>query len=247
MGHFGAEKAKLLGSKSVGLLGGYGGSLVTAVKDAIAFVKTYRSEFVILRFSHTYCPGEVGVALHELMQIPGNSQYVFNQAHNIAECRLSQLKGKVIMVFASEFHTSFAIADGYLPFYKHGDGVELPFGLTCCGIYKGTKNMSKVTRAAQNAAAEHRGHHRDHLHWVYWQQTMTTNLLGLKEVVTGLGNIRSKTTSAQGAHGKLGDFIDEIRQKRDSGEWYTPNIIGHDFVTAETCKRIYELNVYYGD
>ena len=66
-----------------------------------------------------------------------------------------------------------------------------------------------------------------------------------KEIVTGLGNIQRTTTGSGGAHERLGDLISDIRKKRASGEWRTPNIIGHDFVTAATCKQIFELNVGY--
>ena len=58
MGHFGIEKGKLPHDGSTGMMGGHGGSLATAVKDAVAFVKTYPSEFIILRFSHTYVLGK---------------------------------------------------------------------------------------------------------------------------------------------------------------------------------------------
>ena len=247
MGHFGIEKGKLPHDGSTGMMGGHGGSLVTAVKDAIAFVKTYPSEFIILRFSHTHCPGEVGAALSELMQNPAHSKYVFNQALNIARCRLGVLRGKVVMTFASEFHKNFRIADGFLPFYRHGGRSSDQSGLTCCGIYKGTSDMAKVARAADEGAAEHKSHELDHLHWVYWQQTMTSTVpLFKKEIVTGLGNIQRATTGSGGAHEKLGDLISDIRKKRASGQWRTPNVIGHDFVTAATCKQIFELNVGYG-
>jgi hypothetical protein len=247
MGHFGLEKFKWpVVGESTGGLGGYGGSLITAVKDAIAFVKTYDSEFLILRFSHTYCPDEVGTALAELMQVPGNGKYIFTQSSNIALCNLSALKGKVIMVFASEFHTNFKITDGYLPFYKHEAGQPAPVGLTCCGIYKGTKSMGKVTTAAATAADAHSNHPRDHLHWVYWQQTMTTKIpLFGKEVVTGLGNVEEKTKGAGGAHAKLDDFLNDVKKQMGANKWRLPNVIGHDFVTAETCKKIFELNPHY--
>lgn len=244
MGHFGLEKFKWAGGKSTGGLGGYGGSLITAVKDAIAFVKTYDSEFIILRFSHTYCPEEVGAALGQLMQTPGNGKYIFNKAYNVAFCHLSELKGQVIMVFASEFHTDFRIKDGYLPFYKYENGKPAPVGLTCCGTYKGTQSMKKVTAAASDAADAHYGHPRDHLHWVYWQQTMTSSMFG-KEFVSGLGNIEKATKGAGGAHEKLDDFLADVKKQAGANTWRLPNVIGHDFVTDMTCEKIFKMNPNY--
>ncbi len=247
MGHFGREKKKHAGG--VGSLGAYGGTLITAVNDAIAFVRTYPSEFLILRFSHTYCPGEVGIALGDLMQKQGTLNYIYTDQDNIALCPLSQLRGKVIMVFASEFHTNFSADDGYLPFYKYSNGINVPFGLCTCGIYKGSAKMTTVHKSAATAATDHKAHPRNHLHFVYWQQTMTA----------GAGDIHKSTVASNsrtligkkekdytgGAHANLGAYVDEIKANMNSGSWDLPNVISHDFVTDQTCKAIFELNPNY--
>jgi hypothetical protein len=95
MGHFAAEKFKWpkIG-KSTGAFGGYGGSFMTAVKDAVAYVKTYQSEFLILRISHTYCPEHVRAALSEFMAAGDNAKYVYNQNGNIATSTLDELRGR---------------------------------------------------------------------------------------------------------------------------------------------------------
>lgn len=233
MGHFAAEKFKWPKfGKSTGAFGGYGGSFMTAVKDAVAYVKTYSSEFLILRISHTYCPEEVRAALSEFMSVGDNAKYVYNQSNNIATCTLDELRGKVVMVFASEFHTGFSPKDGYLPMFKYETGKPTANGLCFCGTYKSKKDMKDVLKVAQKAADDHKGHRQDHLHWVYWQQTG--------------GNVSSNTLSKKGAHAKLGDFITEIKAKIDKDNWTLPNVIGHDFVNEQTCKQIIELNPYYG-
>jgi hypothetical protein len=234
MGHFAAEKFKWpkIG-KSTGAFGGYGGSFMTAVKDAVAFVKTYQSEFVILRISHTYCPQEVGAALNEFMATGDNAKYVYNKNGNVALCTLDDLRGKVVMVFASEFHKGFSPKDGYLPMFKYSEGTSNTSGLCFCGTYKGKKEMKDVLKTAQTAADEHHGHRQDHLHWVYWQQTG--------------GNVSSNTKGSDGAHAKLGSFITEIKAKTSMHRWSLPNVIGHDFVNEQTCKQIFELNPSYGN
>ncbi|HEY0943359.1 MAG TPA: hypothetical protein VGE08_24955 [Steroidobacter sp.] len=233
MGHFAAEKFKWpkIG-KSTGAFGAYGGSFMTAVKDAVAFVKTYQSEFLILRISHTYCPEHVRAALNEFMATGDNAKYIFTRSTNIATCNLDLLRGKVIMVFASEFHQGFSPKDGYLPMYKYQSGGTIDSGLCFCGTYKSKKDMKDVLKVAQKAADEHNSHVKDHLHWVYWQQTG--------------GNVSGNTKAKDGAHAKLGDFIKEIRTKIDRDSWTLPNVIGHDFVNELTCKQIIELNPYYG-
>src|SRR5690606_11403058 len=112
-------------------------------------------------------------------------------------------------------------------------GVRTAKGLCFCGTYKSKKDMKDVLKVAQKAADEHSSHVKDHLHWVYWQQTG--------------GNVASNTLSKKGAHAKLGGFIEEIKSKMDNDSWSLPNVIGHDFVNEMTCKQIIELNPYYGD
>ncbi len=233
MGHFAMEKFKWpkLG-KSTGALGAYGGSFMTAVKDAVAYVKTYPSEFLILRISHTYCPEHVRAALNEFMSVGDNASYIYNKSTNIATSTLDELRGKVVMVFASEFHNGFSAKDGYLPMYKYESATPTVSGLCFCGTYKSKKDMKDVLNVAQKAADDHKSHRQDHLHWVYWQQTG--------------GNVASNTLSNKGAHAKLGDFTQEVRSKIDKDDWTLPNVIGHDFVNPQTCKQIIELNPYSG-
>ncbi len=234
MGHFAAEGFKWPKfGKTTGALGAYGGSFITAVNDAIGFVKTYDTEFIILRISHTKCTEHVRAALSEIIQSGDNADHIYNKGRNIATCRINALRGKVVMVFASEFHTGFSVAEGYLPLYKFTGGQSISKGLCFCGEFKGSTDMTKVLGNTIRDADNHKSHPKDHLHWVYWQQTG--------------GNVNKNTTSATGAHAKLGDFIKEVKNKMDSDHWSLPNVIGHDFVNEQSCKQIFELNPYYGD
>src|SRR5690606_34808791 len=147
-----------------------------------------------------------------------NASYVYNKKTNVATCTLDELRGKVVMVFATEFHHGFSPKDGYLPMYKYEASSPTVSGLCFCGTYKSKKDMKDVLKVAQKAADDHKGHRKDHLHWVYWQQTG--------------GNVSSNTKSKDGAHAKLGDFIKEIKSKIDKDNWTLPNVIGHEIGRA---------------
>lgn len=249
MGHFFQEKAKNKKGET-GSGGAYGGTLRTAVLDAIDFVRKHSTEFLILRFSHTYCPTEVGAALSELMKEGSNMNYICTSSRNIARRRIADLRGKVIMVFASEFHTGFNHNNGYLPFYKYEPGVPTDAGICTCGIYKGSSEMKSVHKTAEKSFKEHKEHFRDpsdHLHFVYWQQTLKPGNIQEKTLSPNTKTLIGKKEQAYtgGAHANLGTFLDEIKTNVAKGDWLLPNIISHDFVTEQTCSQIIALNPLY--
>ena len=245
MGHFFKEKSKGSFSKAgeTGRGGAYGGSLLDCVYDAIRFVQKNPTEFLILRFSHTYCPTEVGAALNTFLNLGDNLKYIYTGNNNIAQQPLSSLRGKVIMVFASEFHTNFSSVDGYLPFYKYAPGVTTAGGLCTCGVYKGSDNMKKVHGSAEKGLDEHALHGGDdHLSFVYWQQTMKPGDIEAATTQKASKGVLGIRATKGGAHAQLTSFTDEIRDKVASGKWKLPNVISHDFVKDETCSQIIALN-----
>lgn len=245
MGHFFSEKTKgSFGKKhETGRGGAYGGSLLNCIYDAIRFVKQHDTEFLILRFSHTYCPTEVGTALNTFLALGDNLRYIYTGNNNIAQERLSSLRGKVIMVFASEFHAGFSAVDGYLPFYKHVPDVTTAGGLCTCGIYKGSSDMKKVHGSAEQGLDDHAQHGGDdHLSFVYWQQTMKPGDIKKATTEKASKGVLGVGSSKGGAHAQLGGFCDEIRNKVAAGDWKLPNVISHDFVKDETCAQIIALN-----
>ena len=186
-------------------------------------------------------------ALTQIRNTGNNAQYICTDSRALAKRRLADLRGKVIMVFANEFATDFDHRVGVLPFTKYASGVATTSGLCTCGIYQGSSDMGKVHGNAAESFrvhAGHAGHRPDHLHFVYWQQTLSG------------GNIKAATTAAKdrtlfgreekawtgGAHANLGDFAAEIRQNIPAGTWRLPNVISHDFVTEQTCNPIIALN-----
>jgi hypothetical protein len=240
MGHFANEK-KVLGGQGIG--GAYGGSLLDAISDAVAFVTVNDSEFLILRFSHTGSPELVNDALKSWTE--GNPYWqgkLHCQQGNIAECYVKDLRGKVIMIFDSKDHP--IPTDGY----KHGfhpmrrvdfagAPVDIDSGLGICGLYKGSSDMATVIANATKGSTQHATHTKNHLHFVYYQQTMMT---GAKDAVMKGGSVKDQTVkSSSGAHASLDGYLAGL------GNGPYPNIISHDFVKAETCTKIISLNPAY--
>lgn len=243
LGHFAREKVS--GSKQPSM-GGYGGALAAVVGQAFEFVLANRTEFVILRFSHTYHPSE---CVDEVKQVIASkaaySGAVYKQTGNIAVKPIGELRGKVIMVFDEKFNHHITPSEGIHRFKKYKDGLDHIDGLSTCGTFSSSMKMSKVHEGAIGGANKHLAHPGDtslgHLHFIYWQQTGSA--FGEKDVY--------KTTSAPkkpgkdwsgGAHANLGAFVDELKVNLTPEAKMPANVISHDFVTADTCTRIIKMN-----
>ncbi len=233
-----------------GMGGGYGGSLVAVIQDAISFVRDHPTEFIILRFSHTKCTDEVADALETLYDMHDYKGFIFVGDVNIAQCRLRDLRGKVVMAFDSKFNkqrlasyqekkTLQALrsvsmkagrglsAKGMHLFKKYQSGSAAGNGLCTCGEFASSDNVKKVFDASVQAAKAHRDHGEDHLCFVYWQ-------------LTG-GLVEANTTGPKGTHVKLDGFLQEV-VKNALGSGKMPNVVSHDFVNDTTCAQIISLN-----
>jgi hypothetical protein len=236
LGHFFKEKVPL--SKQPAM-GGYGGALTAVVGQALDFVIANPSEFIILRFSHTYHPTECVNAIRHV--IAGNPAYpgaLYTQTGNIATKTIGSLRGRVIMVFDEKFNHHITPGQGIHRFKKFSADAEHIDGLATCGAFASSSDISKVHADTLRAVAKHRTDHLGtpgHLHFIYWQQTG--------------GDVYKNTTAptkegkqwSGGAHSVLGDFLHELWLQ--STEAVKPaNVISHDFVTADTCSKIIRLN-----
>jgi hypothetical protein len=242
LGHFGMEKVK--GSKQP-TLGGFGGALDAVLGQSLDFVLSKPSEFIILRFSHTYHPTECIQQVKDV--IASQARYagaVYKQTGNIAVKRIGDLQGKVIMVFDEQFNHHITPTEGIQRFKKYKEGLDQIDGLSTCGTFSSSMKMSKVHEGAVGAVSKHVEHSSNpgtgHLHFVYWQQT--AGMFGEKDVY--------KTTSAPkqagvawtgGAHANLSDIVQEFGQMDTKGR-LAANVISHDFVTGETCTEIIKMN-----
>jgi hypothetical protein len=270
MGHFFSETIHGRG-------GDYGGTLMSALRDAARFLKENNSEFLIFRIGHTQCTKEVTDVLQAFRKDDKykdeNDDYADHRKTvihigakvNLASLSYQELRGKLVLVFDEKFRTLAAkqakedgsrdpfdsrnmAVYGYYPYDKYPDIPQI--GLSFCGKYaggvgdlaafwkeeRGNWTAASAGRLAHRACKEHQGYHgnsekpladrADHLLWVYWQETG--------------GNILENTKSPQGMHARLGTFLKDISTK---GELAMPNVIGHDFVTKETCAGIVKLNL----
>ncbi|MET0349653.1 MAG: hypothetical protein ABW067_07680 [Rhizobacter sp.] len=234
-----------------GMGGGYGGSLLTVINDAIGFVRSHPTEFIILRFSHTKCTDEVADMLEMVYDTRDNCNFIFAGDVNIAQARVSDLRGKVVMVFDGKFNKqrlpSYQVkknfqfmravehkagrglaSKGMHLFSKFDEGKASGNGLCTCGGFASSDKMDKVYDKSIAAVKKHLEHGNDHLCFVYWQ-------------LTG-GNVQNNTMSpTTGTHARLDGFInDVVRSAMASGN--LPNVISHDFVSEDSCAQIIALN-----
>lgn len=234
-----------------GVGGGYGGSLLTVINDAISFVRSHQSEFIILRFSHTKCTDEVADMLEMVYDSHDNYNYIFAGDVNIAQARISDLRGKVIMVFDGKFNKqrlpSYQVkktfqfmrsvqhkagrglsSKGMHLFSKFDAGKASGNGLCTCGGFASSDDIKDVYKKSIEAVKKHIDHANDHLCFVYWQ-------------LTG-GKVQSNTMNeTTGTHARLDGFInDVVRAALASGNF--PNVISHDFVSEDSCSQIIAMN-----
>jgi hypothetical protein len=247
MGHFFKEGKD-------GYLGEYGGTLISALEDAGFFLQNHRREFLIFRVGHTKCTGDVAEALKEFRNITDPNTFKQKYATlihrgcngNLADLKVSALRGKLLLVFDKEFHCpSFSSDEGYYPYYKYPSNPNI--GLTFCGKYKGAlstklalKSENKGNWSADGAVKlalagieDHKTHTGPtHLLWTYWQETG--------------GNVGQNTAGAGGMRERLDAFVSDIKQaniqEENPNKRVIPNVIGHDFVNEDTCRKIAKLN-----
>ena len=233
MGHFFADKAPL---------GDWGGTLESALDDAVLFLTSFPSEFLIFRIGHTKCTKEVAEVLKAMDPKTHKMKYanfILKGARgNLADLQVKDLRRRLLLVFGEEFHSDFKVDDGYYPYVKYPNISQN--GLSFCGMYSGElKNAAKTFKKdrgnrspegaveiGMKASEGHKTHPPDHLFWVYWQQTG--------------GDVKKNTTDSKGMQGRLGNFLHNF--KDPNRKLRLPNVIGHDFVDKFTCGEIVKMN-----
>lgn len=231
MGHFFKEGKD-------GYLGDYGGTLMSALEDAAFFLGSHQQEFLIFRIGHTKCTGDVATALQQFAQARPNVVHTGAQ-RNLADLKVSELRGKLLLIFDNKFNAHFDANVGYYPYSKYPSIPNV--GIAFCGKYsgsvgkafavgkanKGNWSAEGAAELANEACEDHKNHTAsDHLLWVYWQETG--------------GNVQQNTTAKQGMHNRLGQFLLDFKIPKNNLR--LPNIIGHDFVNPNTCTQIAKMN-----
>jgi hypothetical protein len=243
LGHFAREKVK--GSKEPSM-GGYGGALGAVLGQALDFVVSNPSEFVILRFSHTYHPKECMEQIKAVIASkPAYKNAVYKQPGNLAMKRVGDLRGKLIMVFDEKFNHHITPTEGIHRFSKYSAAVQSIDGLATCGVFARSMDMAKVHDGMAKGVDEHLKNHpgdgAGHLHFVYWQQT--AGVFGEKDIYKTTSAARTDGKWTGGAHANLDDLVAELKERRKMSANRLPiNVLSHDFVTADTCRKIIGLN-----
>lgn len=186
---------------------------------------------------------------YEKYKVTRNWQdYIYRTPGNIVSERLENLRGKLVLIFDGQ-HTSLDPALGLHKFSKYEDTNSTPAqGLTTCGTYAASSKVKVVAEKAKEAALRHfNGHARDHLHFVYYQQTMmlesiesATTAKKEKELFSG-----KKKDYTGGARTNMPKFLADLHMMAsDQGAdlAHYANVISHDFVDPTTCRQIIGLN-----
>ncbi len=250
-GHFTNERSRLENKKG-GNLGGYGGNLKSTIWDAVNFLGGVhnRHEFVILRFTHSGCPDILRDALKQWIdEYPVWQFRLFvGGIDNIATMPIAHFRGKVIMVFDGK-HTQLDPKLGLHRFVKFEQmGMGPVTGLCTCGKYAESGDMVEVSTQSRQAIRTHvMTHGADHLSFVYFQQTVAFQSI---EEATTAPNKFDKQTNKQipysgGAHSNLSRFLGEvtgIAQQHGAAFPRVVNVVSHDFVNEETCRKIISCN-----
>jgi hypothetical protein len=173
--------------------------------------------------------------------------YIYRTQGNIATEFLTNLRGKLVMIFDGQ-HTSLDPALGLHRFSKYEDTGSAPAnGLTTCGTYAASSKVKVVVQAAKNAAESHfKGHGRDHLHFLYYQQTMMMESIESATLGVNKTDFKGKEKSySGGARTNLPGFLGELQamaRQNNAEVSHFANVISHDFVDVSTCRQIIGLN-----
>jgi hypothetical protein len=243
MGHFFMEGED-------GHLGDYGGTLESALNDAITFLISSPAEFLIFRIGHTECLKEVAEVLEAFRdktnEITHNTNATFfhRGAKSLADEEVRHLKGKLVLLCdnAELKSANFKPGDGYYLYdkYPSTSAAQISF----CGKYSGDLLLRSArlkedqghwspegaAKIAEGAREEHKSHPPNHLFWVYWQETG--------------GNVEVNARVQTGMHNRLENFLSGFRITDPAHRDYLPlpNVIGHDFVNSFTCSAIVRMN-----
>jgi len=249
-GHFSGERQDTTGKGGIG--GAYGGGLKASIFEAIRFLREHPTEFLILRFSHSGWPEKLSQVMKywygKYAASEGWQDRIYRSPTNIASEFVRNLRGKLVMIFDGK-HTSLDPAIGLHRFSKFEDtNAAADMGLTTCGTYAGSSKVNVVVEEAKKAAERHfNGHGFDHLHFVYYQQTMT--LKSIESATHKLNEKSSKIAGGKpytgGARTNLPGFLGELTTMANQynlGVSRFANVISHDFVDVTTSRQIIGLN-----
>jgi len=215
-----------------------GEKAVDILNDVAEFVTENKTEFVILRFSHTHA--KTGI-VELIKQKIGNVLYKNLESKNLASINIDYFRGKVICIFdTADFGNQINSGQGIHAFNKKLGAKE---GLSICGEYSNEHRDSAVWVQQLANQAKHVEHSRDcfptnnHLFQLYFTQSgsVLRRILDVKKMT--LGQI---TPDDRGTHFHMQEKMNELTL--NLAKYSTPNIILYDFVNATSSEQICNLN-----
>jgi hypothetical protein len=236
--------------------GTYGMTLTKLLADAARFVQQHTTEFLILKFDKCDNWGHIAQACVDMID-----DHLFKQPGNLNRRRLSEVKGKVVVLFSEKgrqavgwpnsaargilafqnlksggaFDRNF---DGLQYFGKGGTSVVRPFGKTAQNIDKQRKLMKKGV-----------GTGPDVMGMMYWTTTGIFESIRARNdrMWTKVKKQSLRKLWTQGLYESIQERMGAILDgtAHSSGpvlKAFMPNFVMIDFADADKCKTIYDLN-----
>lgn len=252
-------------SQSVSHMGGWGGRLTDMLIQARNFVMQNKTEFLILKFSKSF--DWEGIAETALVILEGHH---YKDGGNLNNKKVRDLAGKVITVFDEQEMVHLAAikarfgkrADGLLPIRPLFDGkttraYDPTFeGMQYFGKFSSTSDIADNTKKQAKILNDGAATHMDALGMMYWTTTglvaniekrnakmwSDTNIASLQKTwESGLeASIsarfgREKNAAMQLAMTTGGALGGRLKA-------FMPNIVMMDFVNADKCETVRQLN-----
>lgn len=225
-------------------LGRYGPKL----SDILGQVKTFiqseagQSESVILKFSHTMdaSPRKKSVdevvteVVKQVEEILGGNLFILQDSGiNLAEIPLSELAGKVVVVYDVEYQAHCTTDTRIFTYRDHGfvgsdhGFVGLPGNLWVYDQYADTNSFINMKNDQAKKLSEFGGYDHEYLFLLSWTLTRI-----------GICHINDIRTLSNLANPRLPQILSEIR----GGKYKRPNIVYYDFIDPYLNQAIINLN-----
>lgn len=244
----------------VDILGGWGGKLEQMLKDAKDFVKSNKTEFLILKFSKSY--GMKGIA-DACIQILDNHHFSSADSRNLNLAKVSELRGKVITLFSAVDLKEIERAGislqggGFFAFhelYDKATGSSKPYkpeaeGLQYFGKFSGTDNINKNNKKQKSTLmAGALGADQNALGMMYWTTTgMFGNIRKRNDKMWSDARVAElvdtwSTVLSDAILNRMGRNLNNAQNFGGLFAAFMPNIVMIDFASPSKCDAIRRLN-----
>jgi len=211
-----------------GPFGCNGQSLKAVLDQMVAFLKTYKTETAILKFSHIRNGNDATKEkIAALLLSDDYKSYLHTgDTGNLAQLELKKAAGKIIVVMDYKDTTDpskgfYRYHDGFVDGVCNYRGMEI----TVCDLYSDTDSYVKMSTDQIAKWDSYAGFGKNYLYLLSW--TLTAGISG---------SIRDL---AKEANDHLPDVLAKQLTENKKGK---PNIVYIDFVNAETARAIIAYN-----